>query len=464
MKKAWQLERELRDAAIPMDRRKYASHWYESDFSAPSGDDLIRLFWKSSVPGSLAPEIPYQEMAQAWSNQGYDVSEAEKLIPTGIALRESEDMESLRVLTVRFLNYLNTAPKIPNHPYYSYTQYSSWNDIVNVLPSVCQNFASITWNDSFSEKIYWGWLGQLAGGSFGTAIEGFTGPQIENVYGDIRSYITPPETKNDDVLYELVFLDVFERMGSKITSREIGLEWIRQIPFGWSAEWIALRNLSMGIFPPESGKFLNFYSDWIGAQMRGMICGMLAPANPLEAIRLSYIDGVVSHSSNGVFGEMFAGALTALAFTATDSRKLIQDALLFIPSGSEYAEKAAFVIKTLSENQNPENAWRLLEKHFERYNWIHSYPNMAADLFSLWYCGDDFTEAMALLAKTGNDVDCNAGLVGNILGVMKGVPTVWAEPIGDLLETYIKGKERLSIKELAARTAILAKRNVITNE
>ena len=457
IKKAWQLERELRDSAIPIDRRKHASHWYESDFSAPSGDDLIRLFWNSSVPGSLAPEIPYQEMVQAWSNQGYDVSEAEKLIPIGIALRASDQMEALRVLTVKLLNHLRTAPKIPNHPYNGYAQYSSWDEIVHALPSASQSFPPVLWLDSFNEKIYWGWLGQLAGGSFGTAIEGYTGTQIAKVYGEVRSYITPPETKNDDVLYELVFLDVFERMGSNITSEEIGVEWIRQIPFGWSAEWVALRNLSMGIFPPESGKFLNFYSDWIGAQMRGMICGMLAPANPLEAIRLSYIDGVVSHASNGVCGEMFAGALTALAFTACDSRKLIQDALNFIPSGSEYAEKAAFVIKTLSENKNPDKAWSLLEKHFERYNWIHSYPNMEADLFSLWYCNDDFTEAMALLAKAGNDVDCNAGLVGNILGVMKGVPPVWADPIGDLLETYIKGKERLSIKELAARTARLAK-------
>ncbi len=456
MKKAWELERELRDAAVPIDRRKNSSHWYESDFSAPSGDDLIHLFWKSSVPGSLAPEIPYQEMVQAWSNQGYDVSEAEKLIPDGIALLETGAKESLRVLTAALLNHLKTAPKLAGHRYHTYTQYSSWEEIKSILPSDCQLLSITPWDVSFPEKIYWGWVGQLAGGSFGTAIEGYTGAQIAKTYGEIRSYIIPPETKNDDVLYELVFLDVFEKMGSEITSREIGLEWIRQIPFGWSAEWIALRNLSMGIFPPESGKFLNFYSDWIGAQMRGMICGMLAPANPLEAIRLAYIDGVVSHASNGVYGEMFAAALTALAFFVNDPRDLISKALFFIPPESEYFEKAAFVVSTLSENQNSEIAWLKLEKHFERYNWIHAYPNLAADLFSLWYCGNDFTEAMALLAKGGNDVDCNGGLVGNILGIMNGVPPIWADPIGDLLETYIKGKERLSIKQLAARTADLA--------
>jgi len=70
------------------------------------------------------------------------------------------------------------------------------------------------------------------------------------------------------------------------------------------------------------------------------------------------------------------------------------------------------------------------------------------------------TATMSLLAKAGNDVDCNAGLVGNVLGVMQAVPKAWAEPIGDLLETYIRGKERLSIRELAQKTARLAKSNV----
>ena len=37
------------------------------------------------------------------------------------------------------------------------------------------------------------------------------------------------------------------------------------------------------------------------------------------------------------------------------------------------------------------------------------------------------------------------------------VPREWAEPLGDLLETYLKGKEKLSIRELAKRTARLAR-------
>jgi hypothetical protein len=100
-------------------------------------------------------------------------------------------------------------------------------------------------------------------------------------------------------------------------------------------------------------------------------------------------------------------------------------------------------------------AWA--EQRFEQYNWIHAYPNMAVDIISLWYGGRDITESFALLARGGLDIDCNAGLVGTVLGVMGGVPAVWADPIGDRLETYIPGKERLSIHALAERTARLAR-------
>jgi len=65
---------------------------------------------------------------------------------------------------------------------------------------------------------------------------------------------------------------------------------------------------------------------------------------------------------------------------------------------------------------------------------------------------------MALLAKAGYDVDCNGGLVGNVLGVIRAVPKAWADPIGDLLETYIKGKERLSIRAVADMNIRLARR------
>jgi ADP-ribosylglycohydrolase len=456
LKKAWQLDREIRVNAVPMDRRLHDSNWYEADFEPPYGDDLISLFWESKVPGSGAPEIPYLEMVQAMGNKGYDVSEAEALLPEGLELFKKGDKEALRVQTAKILAALNRAKPDRESTYWCFVHPNDWTSVRAAMGNVTEERLENAL-DNLDAKIYAGWIGQLAGGSFGTAIEGYTGDRIKEVYGVVDTYVTEPETTNDDVVYELVLMDVFERMGREITSEEIGWEWVRQIPFGWSAEWVALRNLNQGILPPESGRFQNPYSDWIGAQMRGMICGMLAPGWPMEAARLAFIDGVVSHSANGVYGEMYAAVLTALAFVRDDPREIMREALEYVPQNSEYHAIVKGCLQTYEDHLDPAQAWKIMENHLERYNWIHAYPNIAADVLSLWYGQGDMTRTFSLLALAGMDVDCNGGLVGNILGIMYGVPEKWSEPIGDRLETYIKGKEVLSIRELAADTSRLVR-------
>lgn len=457
-RRAWQIDRELRLSAVPLDRRIHPSDWYTSATSFPNGDDLLLLFWDARVPGSGAPEIPYVEMVESLANQGYDVTKAEALLPEGIELARGRRIDDLRALTAELLARLHSAPRIPNHPYWRYDYPGPGWKAVRASLRDADPEQDRRGLEKLEEKTLAGWLCQLAGGAFGTAIEGYHSDRIAEVYGVIDSYITTPETMNDDVVYELVFLDVFERHGRRLTSRQLGLEWVRQIPFGWSAEWIALRNLNMGILPPRSGSFRNPYVDWIGCQMRGMICGMLAPGWPLEAARLAYLDGIVSHARNGVYGGMYAAVLTALAYVRDDERTLLQEALNYLPPDSEYVAVAREILTILRSEPNPAAAWRLLDVRFEEYNWIHAYPNLAADMLALWHAHGDLTTAFRWLAHAGLDVDCNAGLVGTVLGILYGAPEKWAAPLNDLLETYLRGKERLSIRTLAARTAHLAQR------
>jgi ADP-ribosylglycohydrolase len=523
-KHAWQLDRELRLSALPLDRRTHQSNWYTSETAFPAGDDLIALFWFSSVPGSGAPEIPYLEMVQAMGNKGYDVRRAEQILYEGMGearkcgildracfgetdggvarlfgtpesgdvratpeqpahpgLRENDVPRApkpavspeLRALTAELLHEIHRAPRDPSHPYWNYTHPAGWEAVRAEMPaaepSAVQEGAARTSTsgtdsapahspDNLEARIHAGWLGQLAGGAFGTAIEGYHTAQLQKVYGRVDAYITEPETVNDDVVYELAFLDAFEHRGRDITSRDIGREWVKQIPFGWSAEWIALHNMTDGFLPPESGSRRNPYSNWIGAQMRGMVCGLVAPARPMEAARLAHIDGVVSHAENGVYGEMYAAVLTARAFTVGEPRALLREAARFIPKRSEYAAVLSKCFDTVEHSESAEAAWEILDQYFERYNWIHAYPNIAAVITALWFGNGDMTESFRILAHAGLDVDCNAGLAGTALGIMGGVPEKWARPLHDTLETYLAGKERLGIRELAARTARLAER------
>ena len=75
------------------------------------------------------------------------------------------------------------------------------------------------------------------------------------------------------------------------------------------------------ILPPESASFRNPYSDWIGAQMRGMIVECLPRGNPMEAARLAFTDASISHCANGVYGELYSAVLVALAFSKKRSAR-----------------------------------------------------------------------------------------------------------------------------------------------
>ena len=61
----------------------------------------------------------------------------------------------------------------------------------------------------------------------------------------------------------------------------------------------------------------------------------------------------------------------------------------------------------------------------------------------------------------GYDTDCNGATVGSILGVMKGyeaLPREFTDRVCDTLESNIIGYNRVSIKDMAKRTADLIKR------
>ena len=52
-------------------------------------------------------------------------------------------------------------------------------------------------------------MGQLIGGCLGTQIEGYTTEQIRKRFGEVYGYLRRPETYNDDITYEIAYLDGF---------------------------------------------------------------------------------------------------------------------------------------------------------------------------------------------------------------------------------------------------------------
>ncbi len=458
--KAWIAEKELMENARPVILEEDEQGWLANKEVEKMEDALLKMKWSSAVPGSAAPERVIFGAVQDLENMGYDVSAPEALLEAGLAAHDCNDMLTLNRLTIRIWHLMNNAPKIASHPYWSYKQYHTFEDyLADVKFPEPHKYDKKS--QKYAEDNYAGWLAQIIGGAVGTAVEGYTPEAILEKFGVIRDYVRKPNTYNDDITYEIAFLMALERYGKDLTSAGIAEEWVALIPFGWSAEEWALKNLKLGIYPPESGYLHNPYREWIGAQMRGAVCGMIAPGDYKKAAYYAFMDGVVSHHNNGVIGEVFNAMLVAGSYVEKDNKKLLETIINLIPKKSEYYSVVKFALDQCKAHKKWEDAWTKCRKKFERYNWIHAYPNAAAEVVALWYGNNDFTETISICCHCGYDVDCNVAQIATDLGIKAGVEAIaphWKEPIGDLLITYLRKYEKLSIRELADFTTRLARK------
>ncbi|QUH30103.1 ADP-ribosylglycohydrolase family protein [Vallitalea guaymasensis] len=451
--KAWEMEQQLIESAIPVVLSEEEQQWDGMADIGKVDDDKIKLLWGSNVPGSGAPERVIIAGIQAIENRGYIVEGYEEIIKEGLEALNNNDMVKLHTLTSKLYHQMNICIKDEKSSYWKYKIYKTWKqyeeDVTFVKDSYDVN------SKDFEEKILIGWKSQLVGGALGTAVEGYTTDNLRKVFGEIRDYVRKPNTLNDDITFELAFLKAFMDKGGDVDSVDIAHEWIGLIPAGWSAEEVALRNIRYGIYPPESGTFCNPYCEWIGAQMRGAICGMVAPGNPKEAARLAWLDGQVSHYNNGIIGEIFNAMLVSLSFTRKDVRLLLKEVINMIPSKSEYYSVVKFALDQCEKSTNWEQAWRPCEEKYAKYNWIHAYPNAAAEVVALWFGNGDYDETLHIIAMEGVDVDCNAAQIMTALGIIVGKDKIadkWTEPFDNNIETYVRSMENIDINELTKWT------------
>lgn len=306
------------------------------------------------------------------------------------------------------------------------------------------------------DRIAAGWLGQLVGAAAGTALEGYSAAQIAARFGTVSGYLRKPNTYNDDITFELAFLEAYLAHGPSLTSGDIASNWVGMIPLGWSAEGVALDNLRHGVMPPMSGRADNPFDEWIGAQMRGAICGMVVPGRAQEAARLAWMDGEISHAGNGILGEVFNAVLCALAYGSWTLHDLIERTIAVIPDTTEYGQVIRHALDACRAAPDWQAAWAVCDACYRDYNWIHAYPNAAAQIIALWFGADDFDLTLSILCGIGHDVDCNAAQMLCVLGLRHGRAAIaprWSDPLltGDII-TYMRRPKTLSFDSLVDRT------------
>ncbi|MCR5067957.1 MAG: ADP-ribosylglycohydrolase family protein [Erysipelotrichaceae bacterium] len=460
MKKPWELQRELLCSVEPCYQADDNETIWEENASGPENlqDIFTKLYWHSQVPGSRAPESICLAYLQAMENRGYNCEGGMELVERGYKAYEEDDIVELHKLMYDIFRLADNAPKDEKSDYWKQTFYDSFEEYAKAVrfPEV----ADVDMGEQLVNKLHAGWLGQIIGGAYGTCIEGYTGENIRKKYGKVDRYIRKPNTYNDDITYELALLLAYKEHGKKTTALDIAREWISRIPTGWSAEDMALRNLKAGILPPESGRYHNAFNEWIGAQMRGAIAGQLYPGNVYEAARCAWMDASISHDRNGILGEVFNAVMTSMAFYEKDIRKIVRDAIELMPEDSEYGQVVRFAWQQCETHDNYYDAWMPCELKYQKYNWIHAYPNAAAEVVALYFGNGDFTETLACCGGCGMDVDCNAAQISTIVATINGIDGIdeyWKKPIGDELDTYVRGLKKMSIRALAEMTAEVAR-------
>ena len=323
----------------------------------------------------------------------------------------------------------------------------------------------MTLTADYAERVYAGVLGKVIGVYLGRPFEGWSYEQIQQTLGDVEYYVheklkVPLIVTDDDISGTFTFLRALEDHGNRreLTSREIGHSWlnylIRERTILWwgglgnSTEHTAYLRLSNGIEAPASGSMqLNgkVVAEQIGAQIFIDGWAMVCPGDPDQAVKFADAAARVSHDGEAVFGARMLAAMEAMAFVESDTDKLIDGALEYIPSDSVIAT----MINDIRGWHAVEKDWRatreLIDAHYgyDKYGGnCHMVPNHGLIIHSLLHGEGDFSETMKIINTSGWDTDCNSGNVGCLVGIKEGLSGIdaglnrgldWRGPVADRL-------------------------------
>lgn len=254
---------------------------------------------------------------------------------------------------------------------------------------------------------------------------------------DLTFYPVLPQGEplpNDDLDLQLVWLHALEQHGPRLTSAQLGQEWVEHVRFPFDEYGYALYNLRRHIQPPVSGWFGNPFTDCMGAPIRSEIWAMIAPGLPKVAAYYAWHDAVVDHAGGeGVWGEVLFAAIQSAAFVESEPLKLIETGLQLIPAESRVAMAVRDLLAWHAQGVDWQEAReRILEKH-GRANFTDAPQNIAFTLLG-WLYGEDFGDALLKAVNCGYDTDCTAATLGAILGLVMGakaIPERWREPVGN---------------------------------
>lgn len=388
----------------------------------------------------------------------------------------------------RLLDQMEALPAAPAQEPSSY-------ELIQQLQTNTRLFPAPFNHQKIEDKIHGAWMGRIAGCILGKPIEGWHKDRIRTLAHAgqnplIDRYLeavdcgqpgldTPSlasrcfagqlhgfAPEDDDTNYTVLALKLLESYGRDFTALDVAECWLSNFPILHlcTAELAAYRNLVNHILPPDSASYRNPYREWIGAQIRGDLFGYINPGDPKAAAEMAFRDACVTHTRNGIYGEMFAAAMIARAAVSDDVTDILETGCAAIPHTSRLHQSIRQVLTWGKDGLSFDS---MMEKLYDRYDIgschdaVHTIPNAMIVAAALLRGEGDFSKTLGLSVSGGMDTDCNGATVGSVVGMMTGgsnVPAHWMDPFNDTLQTGVAGFAQISISELAARTARLVLR------
>lgn len=273
---------------------------------------------------------------------------------------------------------------------------------------------------------------------------------------------------DDDTNYTVLNLKLMEVFGYDFDPGDVLYTWINWVPAGicCTAERIAYTNALKGLSAPATAIFQNPYREWVGAQIRAEVFGWVNPGDAEAAAEVAFRDACVSHTRNGIYGEMFTAAMIAAAMHLTAVRDAIEAGLGEIPEKSRLAMAVHSVIAEYDSGMTLEQSIEKLHSLHDEDNifeWCHIIPNEKIVVLSLLHSGGSFTRAIGNCVQFAFDTDSNAAVVGAVMGSLlgpEGIEEKWTAPIGGTMESTVLEESMNRIEDLAKRTFKVAKREI----
>ena len=272
---------------------------------------------------------------------------------------------------------------------------------------------------------------------------------------------------DDDTNYVVLSQKIIEDYGRAFAPEDVATAWLKyqSVYSYFTAERVAYINFMNCIEPPSSATYKNPYREWIGAQIRGDYFGYINPGNPEAAAEMAYNDACISHTKNGIYGEMFISAMLACAAVTSSIEDIIFGGLAQIPATSRLYEAIVKIYNAYKNGVSVDECFSIIHSAYDEHTghgWCHVIPNAMIVVAGLLYGEGDFGKSICTAVGMAFDTDCNGATVGSILGVRGGIECIddyWKKPINNKIHTSIFGVETVNIEKAVEKTIEHIKQN-----